>query len=452
MKKVGIVICNYNKKMYVDKCIESIKNQTINDYTIYMVDNNSTDGSIDYIRNKYGDFVNIIANKENLGGSGGFNTGIKKAINHKYIVLLDNDVILESKCIERCLDIIENDKTIGMVGCEILKMDMPDIIQEYGPTIDYENMNFVLNYGGEKDNVCLPDIIDCDYVPACAMMTTKEVINKIGYMPSENFIYYDDITWCVKCHRAGYRVVATKLAKAWHKGGAAINTSTFPTYYLTRNKTKFFIEYMSTEKIRFSNEDIEIYAEKILLEVFEGIYSCYKKNMLNVAKTRMEAFIDALIKVEGKSEEYKIRDRENIKEKFSVIFEMNSIIKIYMNGLWESTRRILYKVNEIIKNSKKQYSIYVIDNKYSGNEILGYKIYHCNQVDNKKADIELNVCKHIYEEDINDLSKCWIDGWRNTIIDEEDMKSVKEFKQSYKLFKLEFKDMLINRIQENNLI
>ena len=70
------------------------------------------------------------------------------------------------------------------------------------------------------------------------------VVEKIGCMPEENFIYYDDITWGVRCHRAGYRVVANSHATVWHKGGAAINPTTFANYYLNRNKVRFFMTYI----------------------------------------------------------------------------------------------------------------------------------------------------------------------------------------------------------------
>lgn len=70
MKKIGIVICNYNKKEYVVNCIQSVLESKTDDFDIYVVDNASTDDSVKAIRETYGGKVTVLVNKENLGGSG----------------------------------------------------------------------------------------------------------------------------------------------------------------------------------------------------------------------------------------------------------------------------------------------------------------------------------------------------------------------------------------------
>lgn len=88
MKTTGIVICNYNKKEYVLRCIQSVLESDTQDYSIYVVDNASSDGSADAIRARYGDQVTVLENKENLGGSGGFNRGIRYALSQNHTVYL----------------------------------------------------------------------------------------------------------------------------------------------------------------------------------------------------------------------------------------------------------------------------------------------------------------------------------------------------------------------------
>ncbi len=84
MKKIGIVICNYNKKEYVVNCIQSVLESKTDDFDIYVVDNASTDGSVEAVREQYGEQVTLLVNSENLGGSGGFNTGIRKVLEEDY--------------------------------------------------------------------------------------------------------------------------------------------------------------------------------------------------------------------------------------------------------------------------------------------------------------------------------------------------------------------------------
>ena len=84
MNKVGVFICNYNKADFVVKCVESVKGQTFRDLDILVVDNASTDDSVQKLRQRYGEEVTIIQNEENLGGSGGFGRGIRTALDMGY--------------------------------------------------------------------------------------------------------------------------------------------------------------------------------------------------------------------------------------------------------------------------------------------------------------------------------------------------------------------------------
>lgn len=453
---IGVVICNYNKKYYVEKCIKSLKKQNVKSFDVYVVDNASTDGSAEYLRRIFGEEITLICNKENLGGSGGFNTGLRYAMakGYEYMMLLDNDVVLDAECIKNCTDVMNLFPDIGMLGCEILKMDEPDRIQEFGSMLNYNVLNFELNHGGELDYGQLPEVKDCDYVAACAMMIRRDVIEKIGLMPQENFIYYDDITWSVRCHRAGYRVAVTSKAKVWHKGGAAANPTTFASYYLNRNKIEFFTRYLSTEcdERRATEEQIEKRAENILRDVFEGLYSCNKNGMPNMSKTRMDAFLDALWGVRGQAESYKIRNRENPREKLEIYLENKTSILLHMNGLWESTRRIVNRLYELEKKSGKRYEITIVDeSRYIGNDMLGIVIQseHAYEQGANVFDADFNICKHIYEIKLDSFDKHWIDGWRNVVLDEEDYISQKGYEPAYKLFRLCFMDIVENKIREN---
>ena len=444
VKDIAVVICNYNKKDYVKKNIYSLERQSTDNFDVYVVDNASTDGSAEEIIREFGDKVCVIRNTFNLGGSGGFNTGIRKVMmrNYLYVVLLDNDVELKENCMETLYLDMKANPDIGMMGAKILKMDYPDTIQEFAPSINYDTMTFELNHGGEKDDGELPHLEDCDYVPACALIVQREVIEKIGYMPEENFIYYDDITWGVKCHQAGYRVVANSHAAVWHKGGASVNPTTFGSYYLNRNKFRFFMTYLSTENRELiSDLQIREHTERILLDVFEGIYSCQRDGRYNMMKTRMDAFLDALEGVSGKAKEYKIRKREIPEEKFELLIKEKKRILIYINGYWENIRRILFHIYIKEQEWGKKYQVELVDCTVNDDrQILGIHVYSKPEKNEKEYDLIFHVCKHIYELKINSVDHIWIDGWRNVISDQDDFESYQLFFPMYRMFKLCFED------------
>ena len=444
MKDIAVVICNYNKKEYVIKCIESLQKQIVRNFDIYVVDNASSDGSVGEIQRTYGDAVTLLCNTENLGGSGGFNTGMRVAYDsgYKYIVLLDNDVVLDKNALRIMCEDMKNNPHIGIMGAKILKMDYPDIIQEFAPTVNYSTMTFELNHGGEKDTGELPHFVDCDYVPACALIVKCEVIEKIGYMSEENFIYYDDIEWGVRCHRAGYRVVANSKATVWHKGGARVNPTTFGTYYLNRNKLRFFMTYMQTDTPKYvEKEKIDTRVENILNDIYEGIYSCEYHGMLNVAKTRMDAFLDALNMISGKAMPLEIRAREDMDDKFDKEIIQAESIRIYMNGYFENTRRILNYIHILEEETGVKKRIEIIgDGKNSNYELLGIQIKQDIDKPNEDYDLVLYVCKHIYELELDSVDRKWIDGWRNIIFDDSDFENYKGYMHSYHVFKIAFED------------
>lgn len=446
LKKIAVIICNYNKKDYVKRGILSLRRQNIDNFDIYLVDNASTDGTADEMARVFADKIHIIRNTVNLGGSGGFNTGIRNVMDRKYpyMLLLDNDVELKEDCIEALYSDMERNPDVGIMGAKILKMDYPDRIQEFAPTINYETLTFELNYGGEKDDGLLPHLKDCDYVPACALMVRREVVEEIGYLPEENFIYYDDIIWGIKCHRAGYRVTANSHATVWHKGGAGVDYSTFVTYYLNRNKFKFFMTYLSTEeKEHVTDCQMEERAEHILMDLFEGIYSCQKDGRYNMAKTRMDAFLDAVSGTTGKAEEYEIRHREVPEEKFEKLMKKADSVLIYMNGYWENTRRILYHTYAMEGEWGKKYQVELVDKQDCDKMMLGTKIHGKPLKKETEYDLVFHVCKHVYELKIIEFNCVWIDGWRNLIADQEDFDYYKLFAPLYRTFKLCFEDRVI---------
>lgn len=451
MKNIAVIICNYNKKEYVKKCIESLSKQDTHDFDIYVVDNASTDGSADEIRALYGKTVTLICNNENLGGSGGFNTGMKQAYEagYEYIVLLDNDVVLDEKCISTFYRDMESNPGIGIMGAKILKMDKPDVIQEYGSFVDFKEMRFLLAYENEKDPDVLPKYNECDYVPACALVVRKETINRIGFMPKENFIYYDDILWGMRCKRVGFRVVANRDAVAWHKGGGGLNPSTFPNYYLIRNKTRFFSLNADAVSVNSIDNVNEILAKNILREVFEGVYACAYNGLHNIAKTRFDAFLDALNGITGKAPEGRIREKEKSRDRLYQLLNGKKTILVNVNGDYDNTKRI---ISEIRYHESLLGISYKIDLAGEVNgSVLGIGIKNKKDVKEDTYDLVINVCKHVFYVAPEQMTKIWVDGWTNVIACEEDADLCKEFEGSYRVFELCFIDRLIDFIKKMNM-
>lgn len=452
MRKIGIVICNYNKKEYVLKCIESLQKQTFRSFEIFVVDNASTDGSAEAVEKSFGESVHLLCMPENLGGTGGFNAGMRQAMQGDFdsFLLLDNDVVLKEDCLEELVRLTDSHKEIGILGCKILLMDEPDTIQEFGPVLDPENVNFILRYRGEKDSLPLPELMPSDYVPACAMLVRREVVDKIGLMPEENFIYYDDIEWCVRCKEAGWQVAAANPAKVWHKRGAGIQTTTFSVYYINRNKTQFYMHYFPEE---FKTEEerrkaIEHRADVILRDMFEGCFVCKQQGQLNVLKTRMDAFLDALEGKKGKAEDWKIRHHEHTYlDRFRDVMASANKIAIITHSDEPNTSRVLAHLSKVEQETGHKVEVTLVDAKAKPEEAI-FGILVLPTLPSAEADYDyvLHVCRHVYKLEIESPDACYVDGWGNLMLGEADFEKLVDYRKMLEMFMLSYRERMVQQM------
>jgi GT2 family glycosyltransferase len=243
--KVTIVILNWNGKKDTLECIESLKKITYPNYEILLVDNGSVDGSVNYFSEHYPD-IKIIDNKVNLGFSEGNNVGINWALenNTDYVLLLNNDTIVDPVFLQELINITENDPAIG-IAC---------------PKIYYANPDNMINYAGGKinwytgqpkhigqkiTNVGQYDsIAEVDFVSGACMLIKKQVIKKIGRLPTEYFLLWEDIDYSVNARLHGYKLLYIPKSVIWHKTSVSIKKVSTKTFYLsTRNRIIFNKKY-----------------------------------------------------------------------------------------------------------------------------------------------------------------------------------------------------------------
>ncbi len=317
MKKAGIVICNNNKVDKVLECIQCILESKFQDFDLFVVDNASTDGAPEAIRQRFGEKVRLIVNTENLGGSGGFNTGLRAAYKegYPYLMCVDNDAMLDENAVGSLYDFLECHQEVGMAGSKIYHLEQPDYIQQYGQKIDFDYFCTEVPHLNMLEDGTMPDFLYVDSVAACSLMVRRTTIDKIGFMPEENFLYWDDTEWCYRCNQAGMKVASVGTSKALHAMGAKAETvNTFPTYYAWRNWISFFAKYTP-------EESKERMAEAFLGSIFEVVYAGLHKGEKNKVRTVMLAYDDAIHRVTGKAGENRIFELDKNYEPFIRLFK-----------------------------------------------------------------------------------------------------------------------------------
>lgn len=397
MKQIGIVICNYNKKNDALACIRSILESKFQDYDIYVVDNASTDGSAEAIRNAYGEQVTLLVNQENLGGSGGFNTGLRAAFQkgYPYLMCVDNDALLDENAVGNLLAFLQEHPETGIAAAKIYHREAPDYVQQFGQKIDFENFCTDVTYLNAYEDGSMPEYVYTDAVAACALMIRRSVIEKIGFMPEENFLYWDDTEWCYLCNRAGWKVASVGNAMALHAMGAKKELeNTFPTYYAWRNWIRFFMRY--TEQ-----GDWEAMAGTFLDSMFQIVYEGLHKGEKNRSRTVMLAYDDALHGVTGKAGENRIFTLDTADGSWDKLFSAAPAYVLHTDkypgtaqDIRDRAERMEYDIRwyDVSEAPENTPEIILCDNIFQIEDLSLQKIY-----------IDINDCILASEEDVLDV-------------------------------------------------
>jgi GT2 family glycosyltransferase len=424
-KPIAVVICNWNKKHDLLRCIQSVLESDFQDFDIVVVDNASTDDSVDVIKEVYSSEVTLLSNCENLGGAGGFNAGINWALNrgYKYVHLLDNDVIVDKQAIRESFQFMENNGDVGAVGSKLYSYYEPYRLQELGAEIDWENFYITPLYKGYLDSSKIPLIVECDYVPACSVMIRVKAIEKIGLMDEDCFIYWDDIEWFYRMKQAGYRVVSYSKSKVWHKMGAANKTNTFSTYYFWRNRINFFLNYLDDELL-------ESFAKQIIKETFQAVYMCNYNKQYNVAKTILLAIEDALKGLRGKAPEGRIFEREknNTFDQFAKFVNNEKRIVLIPQCEFRVLQSIVGQIGEA------KIEAIVANNEDKELLELQFPTINIRSVYEKGTLPSIAVYNHVLDADFTNDIDLYVDQYFNVVQSEEDRHYMANYKTMYQIY------------------
>lgn len=246
-----IILLNYNSAEDTIECINSIKEKEQKvKYTIVVVDNFSTDDSLSKLR-KIENIV-LIESDKNEGFAAGNNLGIKYAINNgaKYILLLNNDTIIEENAISNQLEAFKHNEKIGIMGSRIMYYYNRDLINYCGGNINWFRGNTKHCRLKKKFDESIPKVEYTDFITGCSMLIKKEVIEKVGYLPEEYFMYYEDLDYCIQTKDKGYKLAVATDSVIYHKVSASSggDASPFSIKWMTRNRIVFINKYKSRTK------------------------------------------------------------------------------------------------------------------------------------------------------------------------------------------------------------
>jgi GT2 family glycosyltransferase len=294
-KKVYIILLNYNGWKDTIECLESVLKNDYKNYQVIVVDNDSPNNSMDYIINwaegkqevvydensqlkylsqpfetkpleyvyytkeealkggnkekelkLYNPLIFIQAG-ENGGFAAGNNIGIKYALaknDFEYVWLLNNDTVIKKDSLSSLVSYASKND-LGISGSALMYYDNPNEIQAYGGTIN--------KFFGTGKHIVNKDDIEkkLDYVVGASFLINKVVLNKIGLLPEEYFLYYEETDYCFNARKNGFKLGIAVNSKVYHKEGVSTGGSSkgnekseFSDILSIKNRIKFHKKYL----------------------------------------------------------------------------------------------------------------------------------------------------------------------------------------------------------------
>ncbi|MBI2011858.1 glycosyltransferase family 2 protein [Candidatus Daviesbacteria bacterium] len=225
----SVIIPNWNGLEFIKNCLNSLKTQTFKTFEIIVVDNGSTDGSVDFIKKNY-PYIIIIELKKNTGFAFAVNRGIEKS-RGEYVILLNNDTEVDKFCIGKLVEIAKKYPQVSFIAAKILNYYKRNILDSTGDYID--EVGHADNIGrGEKDSKKYSIAGPIFLATAGGCLIKKEAFKKVGLLDEDYFMYFEDVDWCFRAQLLGL--------KGWYEPKAII-------YHINKasaNRIKPFVEYL----------------------------------------------------------------------------------------------------------------------------------------------------------------------------------------------------------------
>jgi GT2 family glycosyltransferase len=212
---VSIIIVNYDGKVYLDKCLDSIKKTTL--YTnleVLVIDNNSADGSVDLVKENY-PAVKIIELKENLGFAAANNLAAKEAKGDLYVFLNNDTIVTKTWLSELVKSVTQNDREVA-IAQSLLLLGQDGQIDSSGDFID----KFGRPYSSKLRNA--PNGREILSARAASMIIRKEVFWKLGAFEEDFFASFEDVHLGWKAWIAGYKVILASNSIVYHFAGQTV--------------------------------------------------------------------------------------------------------------------------------------------------------------------------------------------------------------------------------------
>lgn len=248
MPNVGIVISNYNGWQDTVQCLESLQKQTYRDFEIILLDDASTNDSVQQLQKHLTENTVFLPQEANSGFAAVNNVGMRCALADgcDWVLLLNNDTVVAPDFLEMLL----RETPAGAVSCpKMLFLDPPDEIWFAGGELDRATGKVKHLGGHEKDGPAFAEKKQVSFITFCCVLLPRQVVEEVGFLDETLFMYCEDVDYCIRLADAGVPMWLLPDARIWHKAGGSAG-GMLSVYYITRNTLYLTCKGKSALQIR----------------------------------------------------------------------------------------------------------------------------------------------------------------------------------------------------------
>lgn len=236
--KVTVLILSFNGIDLLFDSITSYLNNNYPNFDVIVIDNGSTDGTEEFVKNKWNN-VRVLRTEINLKYSGGFNFGLDFCFNENnadYVLITNNDVKVDENVITELVKVSEANHNIGFTTGKVYYYDQPNILQTVGKYEDLIRWNGPHIGAKEFDKGQYDEISERHFIDDIYMLVKKRVYSELGGYDTNYEIQCEEWDWQARAKKHGIKMFYTPFAKLWHKESMTIGKkSSLKGYYDTRN-------------------------------------------------------------------------------------------------------------------------------------------------------------------------------------------------------------------------
>lgn len=232
---VSIIVVNWNAKDYLDNCISSLLDQTYDNFEIILVDNASSDDSVNFVKTNFPQ-VKIIQNNDNVGFAEGNNIGIENSIG-TIIALFNPDAVADKEWLSILVNALQSSEKIAAVTGKMYYLG-----DQYGKDAVFCTWSKIAPLSATPTNFYDDEPTSkVDYLSGAAMVVKREVLSKIGLLDKDYFLYFEETDMCARMIRGGYDLMYIPNALVWHAVSPLSNTSN-KIYFMERSRIRFALK------------------------------------------------------------------------------------------------------------------------------------------------------------------------------------------------------------------